>query len=122
VLITEDIGQAGIVALPPGENSERNLSWFDWSIALDLSPDGRTVIFSESGEATGGKYGIFMRKTDGSPAVRLGDGAVNALLSPDGKWVATSDLESPAQIQLLPTGAGQPRRLTSDGMAHFVVG
>lgn len=122
VLITEDVGQAGIVALPPGEKTERNLSWFDWSIALDLSPDGRNVIFSESGEATGGKYGIFMRKTDGSPAVRLGDGSINALLSPDGKWVATSDLGSPSQIQLLPTGAGQPRRLTSDGMAHFVIG
>ena len=122
VLITEDVGQAGIVALPPGEKSERNLSWFDWSIALDLSPDGRNVVFSESGEATGGKYGIFMRKTDGSPAVRLGDGSINALLSPDGKWVATSDLGSPAQIQLLPTGAGQQRRLTSDSMAHFVIG
>jgi Tol biopolymer transport system component len=36
--------------------------------------------------------------------------------------LATSDLGSPAQIELLSTGPGQPRRLTNDGMAHFVVG
>jgi serine/threonine protein kinase len=122
VLITEDNMQSGIVALPPGEKSERNLSWFDWSLALDLSPDGQNLIFSESGEATGGRYGIFSRKTDGSPAVRLGDGASGGSLSPDGKWVATDDLSSPSQVQLLPTGTGQPRRLTSDNMAHAVVG
>jgi eukaryotic-like serine/threonine-protein kinase len=121
VLITEDNTQAGVIALPPGESSERNLSWFDWSLSLDLSPDGRTLVFSESGEATGGKYGLYTRKTDGSPAVRLGDAGGSAALSPDGKWVATADLSSPGQIVLLPTGPGQPRRLTNDNRDHQVI-
>ncbi len=121
VLLTEDNAQAGIIAMPPGESKERNLSWFDWSTSSDFSPDGRTVIFSETGEATGGKYGTFSRGTDGSPAIRLGDGAGYGVLSPNGKWVATTDLSSPGQVQLLPTGAGQARRLTNDGMDHQVI-
>jgi Tol biopolymer transport system component len=109
-----------MMVLPPGEKNERNLSWFDWSLAADLSPDGKTVIFDESGEAVGAKYGSFMRKTDGSPAIRLGDGAFSSM-SPDGKWVASLDLGSPAQVELLPLGAGQPRRLTNDALQHIRV-
>lgn len=112
VLLTQDNTQIQIIALPPGETSEKNLSWFDWSGAADLSPDGKTLLFDETGEGVGAKYSVFLRKTDGSPAVRLGDGAYPAM-SPDGKWVAALDLSSPAQIELLPTGIGQPRRLTT---------
>jgi eukaryotic-like serine/threonine-protein kinase len=109
-----------MMVLPPGETTERNLSWFDWAGVGDISPDGKTVIFGESGEGAGAKYGVFLRRTDGSPAVRLGDGDY-AALSPDGKWLAALDLSSPKQIQLLPTGVGQPRRLTNDALAHRAV-
>ncbi len=117
VLLTEDNPQIMMMALPPGEKSEKNLSWFDWSLLADISPDGKTLIFDESGEAVGARYGSFLRKTDRSPAVRLGDGAFSSL-SPDGKWVASLDLGSPIQIQLLPTGAGQSRKLTNDALQH----
>jgi dipeptidyl aminopeptidase/acylaminoacyl peptidase len=89
-------------------------------VSPDISPDGKTVLFGESGEGVGAKYGEYLRKTDGSPAVRLGDGDY-AALSPDGKWVAALDLSYPKQIQLLPTGAGQPRRLTNNGLGHLRV-
>jgi serine/threonine protein kinase len=118
VLLTEDNAQVGIMALPPGEQVEKNLSWFDWSLMSDVSPDGNLLVFSETGEASNGKYGVFLRKMDGSPAVRLGDGTFPAL-SPDGKWVVAMDNGSPSQIQLLPTGTGQPRRLTNDSLEHL---
>jgi eukaryotic-like serine/threonine-protein kinase len=117
VLLTEDNAQVGTMALPPGEKVERNLSWFDWSLLNDMSPDGTTITFSETGEATNGKYGAFLRKTDGSPAIRLGDGTFPAL-SPDGKWVVAIDNGSPGQLELLPTGAGSPKRLTNDSLEH----
>ncbi len=120
VLITEDTPQIMMMALPPGEKKEKNFSWFDWSLLADISPDGKTLIFDESGEAVGARYGSFLRKTDGSPAVRLGDGTFSSL-SPDGKWVASVDLGSPTQVQLLPIGAGQPRRLTNDALQHIRV-
>jgi Tol biopolymer transport system component len=91
------------------------LSWLDWSLFTDLSPDGKTVLFSEAGEGGGPKYSVYLRKVDGSPAVRLGEGASTAL-SPDGEWAAAFDShrDPPIPVLLLPTGAGQTRQLTSD--------
>jgi serine/threonine protein kinase/WD40 repeat protein len=132
VLLGEDVTHYGIIGLAPGEKAEKDLSWFDWSVVNDLSSDGKKVVFSESGEAVGANYGIFIRKTDGSPAVRLGSGGSSAL-SPDGKWVAATVNGSSGQIQLLPTGPGQPRRIgggarhervawTPDGKGLILIG
>src|SRR4051812_3933588 len=117
VLLTFDKARVSISALPPGETRERSLSWFDWSLLLDMSSDGKTILFSETGEAMGANYSIFVRKTDGSPAVRLGDGGFGAL-SPDGNWVVTS-AGSPAKLVLLPTGVGEAKQLTDDKTDHF---
>jgi eukaryotic-like serine/threonine-protein kinase len=117
VLLTFDKARVSISALPPGETRERSLSWFDWSLLLDMTSDGNTILFSETGEAVGANYSIFVRKTDGSPAVRLGDGGFGAL-SPDGKWVLAS-VGSPAKLVLLPTGVGEPKQLTDDKTDHF---
>ena len=67
----------------------------------------------------GPKYSVYLRKLDGSAAMRLGDGAANAL-SPDGEWVAAFDThrDPPMPILLLPTGAGQMRKLTSDKLDY----
>jgi eukaryotic-like serine/threonine-protein kinase len=83
----------------------------------DVSPDGKNLIFFESGEGVGSNYSVFMRGMDGSPAVRLGSGDFPAL-SPDAKWVAATNLASPAQIELLPIGPGQPRVVTHDSLEH----
>jgi hypothetical protein len=117
VLLTFDKARVSISALPPGETRERSLSWFDWSLLLDMTSDGKTILFSETGEAVGANYSIFVRKTDGSPAVRLGDGGFGAL-SPDAKWVLAS-VGSPAKLVLLPTGVGEPKQLTDDKTDHF---
>jgi hypothetical protein len=42
------------------------------------------MLFTEGGEGGGPKYAVYLRKTDGSPAIRLSEG--NGLaLSPDGE-------------------------------------
>jgi Tol biopolymer transport system component len=117
VLLTADKARITLSALPPGEPRERSLSWFDWSLITDISADGKTIVFSETGEASGANYSIFLRKTDGSPAVRLGEGG-SASLSPDGQWVV-SLVGAPAKLILLPTGVGEPRPLTDDKLDHF---
>jgi len=119
VLLTADKARLGLSALPPGETRERSLSWFDWSLLTDMSADGKTIVFSETGEALGANYSVFLRKTDGSPAVRLGDGGFG-FLSPDGRWVVART-GSPAKLMLLPTGVGEPRQLTDDKTDHFGV-
>ncbi len=116
LLMTQAIERQGIIALPPGEQKERDLSWLDWSSGTDMSLDGRTVLFTESGSGGGEGYSVYLRKTDGSPAVRLGEGSTYGL-SPDGKWaLAIRALTSDPQMVLYPTGAGEPRPLPNNGL------
>ena len=107
-----------IAGLAPGETKERNLSWFDWSFPSALSRDGRTVLFDESNRMTEMGYAVYTRKTDGSPAVQLGEGS-GVALSPDGRW-ALSVLRpfAKTQLALLPMGAGQSRTLPEDRIRY----
>jgi eukaryotic-like serine/threonine-protein kinase len=85
---------------------------------VDISQDGRFLLFSESGEAGGSRYGVYLRATDGSPPVRLGEGRPLAL-SPDGAWALTVPLDPPPRLVLLPTGTGQPRSLASKAITQY---
>ena len=116
VLLTADKTRMSISVLAPGETRERSLSWFDWSLLTDISPDGKTIVFSETGEAAAGNQSVYLRKMDGSAAVRLGEGGFG-FLSPDGQWVI-SGVGSPTKLVLLPTGVGEPRQLTDDKLDH----
>jgi Tol biopolymer transport system component len=95
----------------------RDLSWYDWSLAKDLSPDGQSVLFEEGGEPAGPNDAVAIRKIDGSPPIRLGDGTAD-VLSPDGKWAISFLRTGPAQITLLPVGPGQPRQIPLPGLEH----
>ena len=104
---------------------DRDLSWLDYSYPADLSADGKTVLFDEEGVGGGARYGktqeltyaVYIRNTDGSAAVRLGEGTAEAL-SPDQKWVISQIPGSPAQFRLLPTKAGEAQSLTNDSINH----
>jgi predicted Ser/Thr protein kinase len=118
VLLTRGNDRAGIIGLPPGETKERDLSWLDWSSPGDLSADGRTVLFAETGEGGGPKYAVYLRKTDGSPAIRLSEG-IGLALSPDGKWALARPNITPSPLLLLPTGVGEAKPFTSDSINHL---
>ena len=117
VLLTTENARQQMYALAAGAAKERDISWFDWSNVLAISPDGKTVLFNESGYAVRG-YGIYVRGIDGSPAIRLCDG-LSADLSGDGKWVI-ADSER-AQLVLWPVGAGASRKITNDRFDHIFV-
>jgi Tol biopolymer transport system component len=110
VLLSRDAVRFEIAGRPPGAEAQRDLSWLDGSLAQDLSEDGRTVLFSEGGEGGGAGYGVYVRSTDGAPAIRLGEGLPTAL-SPDGRWALTLRRSAPPEIVMLPTGAGEPKRI-----------
>ncbi|HUL74949.1 MAG TPA: protein kinase, partial [Vicinamibacterales bacterium] len=119
VLLAHDNGRRGIVGRAPDETKERDLSWLDWSQPNAISDDGRTLLITEEGDGGGPGYAIYLRKTDGSPAVRLGAGEAMDL-SPDGKWVLAQRLNpAPAQLFLMPTGAGDTRAVTNDDITHL---
>jgi serine/threonine protein kinase/Tol biopolymer transport system component len=118
VLLTRDVLRVGMVGQAPGPKKENDLSWLDWSAPTDLSTDGKTLLFLESGEGGGENYAAYIRETDGSPAIRLGDGAALAL-SPDKKWAISAPAHSMGQLTLLPTGAGESRQITHEPVSHI---
>jgi eukaryotic-like serine/threonine-protein kinase len=108
-----------------GSTRQQDLSWFDYSYPADLSDDGKTLLFDEEGsgsglaysKSSGLTYAVFLRKTDGSSAVLLGEGAAVAL-SPDQKWAVAQPQGTPAQLRMLATGAGESKPLTNDAINH----
>ena len=114
VLLSHDVLRSGALGFAPGDEKERDLSWLDWSNVGDLSRDGKTILFTESGEGGGAGYSVYTRNVDGSPAVRLGEGN-GWSFSPDGKSaLAAVRTAADPQMVLLPVGAGEPRPLSRE--------
>lgn len=107
-----------VMAKPPGAATERDLSWLDGGSSCGLSQDGQTLLIGESGIGGGPRLSVYLRRTDGSAAVRLGDGAPLAL-SPNGAWVLAYRHDSPQHPVFLPTGAGDVRQIPA-GNIHFL--
>jgi Tol biopolymer transport system component len=116
VLLARTNVRASLLVATPAQPSERDLSWHDGSIPTDLTSDGKTMVLRERGDA-GATLSVYVRSTDGSAAVPLGEGEARSL-SPDGKWVVVWNPRT-SQLSMLPTGAGQPRQLNT-GQLEFV--
>jgi Tol biopolymer transport system component len=119
LLVTRDTWRSEFVVLPPGESKERDLTWFDWSLPVAMSADGKKILFSETGEGGGAGYSVYLRGTDGSPAVRLGEGSAQDL-STDGEWaLVIAHSATDPQLVLYPTGAGEPRLFSKEGLSVY---
>jgi DNA-binding winged helix-turn-helix (wHTH) protein/Tol biopolymer transport system component len=116
VLMTHDEQRAGVIGMAAGAAREKDLSWLDWSLPVDISRDGKTVLFDEQGEEGGPTYTAAVRDMQGSPPIPLGEGMAGDF-SPDGKWVITT--VSYTQVELLPTGAGTIRKLDPGGIQQY---
>ena len=90
-----------------------NLTALNWSFPSDISADGDTVLFYEQIRLP---PGVYVRKLDGSPAVRLADGEGYGL-SPDGRWALTARAPERRSVTLVPTGAGEPKTLDIGNLA-----
>jgi hypothetical protein len=99
-----------------GEAREREVSMIASGDATDLSADGSHILMSSYGAGGGTYYSTYLAPTDGSPAVRLGEGQ-SVAISPDGRWAASVKFTSPPQLLMLPTGVGQPRTVNTEGRA-----
>jgi eukaryotic-like serine/threonine-protein kinase len=120
VLFSQENRRRGIAGLFPGHTGEIDLSWQDWSTLTRISPDGKWIYFSEEGDGGSAKYSAYMRATDGSPAIRLGEGCPYGL-SPNGKWLASVVPGRPQQLLLLPTGVGETKNISQPGFDYDLV-
>jgi eukaryotic-like serine/threonine-protein kinase len=119
VLLTRGTTRARITALEASTRTERDLSWFDYSTVADLSSDGRTLLFYEWGEGVSGRPTVFIRRTDGSDPVRLGEGRPLSL-SPDARWVVAIQEEQGQQLMLMPTATGELKRLARGAVIEYL--
>jgi Tol biopolymer transport system component len=112
VLLAREDERMAIVGVPPGSRSERELSWFDDAGIAALSRDGSLLLF-------GDRFGIYLRRTDGSPAAKLGEAEGYADdLSPDGSLALTTN-PATNELVLVPTGPGRPRAVGIEGSYSF---
>ena len=112
VLLTREDERAAVVGLAPGAAEERDLSWFDNAGLASLSDDGQVLLF-------GDRFGIYLRKTDGSPAAKLGSlQGYPDDLSPDGKLVLATNLTA-SGLFLAPTGPGRVEDVAVPGVESF---
>lgn len=118
LLIARTDDRAGITLRLPGQTAEQDLSWLDAPYLADISADGTRILFSEFGVGGGPEGSVYVRATDGSPAIRLASGSARAL-SPDGRWAIVKPSSEARHLELIPTGAGETRRLEQDGMRLF---
>ena len=102
--------------MAPGVRDERELGWFGWSELSDMSGDGRKILFEEEGDGGGPNYTVFLRDTDGSPPVKIGEG-ISEAISPDAKFAITLPAKG-GTLNLVPTGAGEARMLTHDAVSY----
>ncbi|MGA8765127.1 MAG: protein kinase, partial [Candidatus Sulfotelmatobacter sp.] len=124
VLVTLN-GERIAMSAVAGDSKPIDLSWHDWNIVHDISRDGHSVLFEDSSEAAGANYSVAIRKIDGSPPVRLGDGSAGGL-SPDGKLAFSVFTGNPQRVTLFPVGAGQSQTIEigdleiQNGPSHFL--
>ena len=121
VLLTHTRNRWEMAGLFPGDAREHDYSWLDGTVSQGLTPDGRMVAFQEWGEGGGPLSSSYVRRTDGSPAIRLGDGGAVAF-SDDGRFVlATLDRPPPRRLTLIPTGPGETRILPRGTIDRYIV-
>jgi hypothetical protein len=109
--------RVSMAILEHGANEEKDLTWLDFAYNPRLSRDGSEILFTDQTGQSSAQYSVYVRKRDGSPAVRIGENGFGADLSPDGKFALVVKADDPQmRLQILPVGAGEKRILHWEGV------
>lgn len=112
-LVTDDKTRVQTAARRAVDESERDLSWHDWTLPRALTEDGETLLFEEGGVSGGNQFAAYTRNLDGSGVKKIGDGSALAL-SPDGRYALLRFHSPRSRLALIPTGAGEIIELEND--------
>ncbi len=121
LLISVGIARNRIFGKVAGEPREQALSWLDGSIPVDLSDDGRAMLFMEGNGPSGTEVQTWLRTFDDpdSQPVLLSLGYARAL-SRDKKWALISPTPPFTTLRLVPTGAGSPIDLPAGDFSNII--
>jgi serine/threonine protein kinase len=123
LLLSTGSVQLGILGKSPDAAAERDLSCLDSGQVAGISDDGRIIAANITGESGGEKGSVYLRNTDGSPAIRAGAGHAYKL-SPDGNWTSGYALNADGSRHFVvsPTGPGEEAETKVAGLTAAVVG
>lgn len=108
-LISNEEQRAELGGLLAGDTKVRDLSWYGNEDVVGISADATIIAAAQTAQGSGKNYQIYIRHSDGSGTVQLGEGNGEALSS-DGKWVfATIPSEKQNKILVYPTGLGEKK-------------
>jgi hypothetical protein len=99
-----------------GDDRERDLAFRDSSFLMDLSPDGRTILFSHYDQRYSRRTAFLRRAAEPQP-IHLDFGEPQSL-SPDGSRV-TLFIRYPESLRVIPTGAGAALTLPRGTIARY---
>ncbi|MBV9038184.1 MAG: winged helix-turn-helix domain-containing protein [Acidobacteriaceae bacterium] len=97
--------------------STEDISLFDWSRAVALKPDGRLLLFDESGEGGGRQYSLYLYYTASRRPERLGEGRAMDL-SDDGHWVLAQVANDPSRVTLVSVDQHKSSAVFTDGLIY----
>jgi Tol biopolymer transport system component len=115
LLLGRETPRRTVEALLAGHSTPEDVSLREGSTGRFVAPDGRAIPLTDE-YAT--PYIAYLRRADGSPPIRLGEGDAYGL-SPDGRWVVATTADSPPRILLLPTGTGESREVPNERHVLF---
>jgi Tol biopolymer transport system component len=121
VLLASQMGQTGIRGRFSADGKERELGWLDFPWPRALSSDGKMLLLDDIGETSSRTYTLYLRSMDGSPPVRLGEGA-GCALSPDGRWALAIHYGPPHRLVLIPTASGDTLSLPRGQVETYQAG
>lgn len=96
---------------------DREITWYDWSRIQEMSADGNSILFEESGDGAGGRPVSFLYKLGEAKAMRLGEGRAMGLTS-DGKWALLLNDRDRGLLRLAPLGPGESRPIPRSGLTY----
>jgi eukaryotic-like serine/threonine-protein kinase len=120
ILMSKESWRSELEFRGAGDSKDRDFAWLDYATLRDISADGKLLTFDDWGAAAGNANLAYVRKTDGSPAIKLGAWSA-PVLSPDGTRVlaiAASLSVTPA-LSLLPVGVGDTQKVNSGVMVQM---
>ena len=118
LLVSGHAERASIVALFPGAPVEHEFPWLELSFFPVMSPDGRSLLFSDESQLGGPNYSAYIQAADGAPPVRLGEGwPVD--FTQDSASALVFVPSDPPRLMIYPTGAGAPRDVSAPGFVSY---
>lgn len=106
VLASRESRRLEMAVIADGDTTAHDISLHDWSRVADISPDGKVILFDESGAAAGAQYQIYIRRVSDAAASHVGEGRAMAF-SLDLEAILALGTEPRSRLRVVPIGEGR---------------